>query len=93
MLRFLLVLIAILSGWSIGLGQTSLEGRSTKNAIVVDSVAAEYAWVRKHFPGWRRTVQTLVPEGDRCFDELMLESPSGATETIYFDISSFMRGC
>ena len=49
---------------------------------------AEYAWLAKHFPGFKRKTQALVqaPHG-RFFDMIEIELATGERRNFYFDIS------
>ncbi|SOC04562.1 hypothetical protein SAMN05877809_103211 [Rhodobacter sp. JA431] len=64
-------------------------GTSPASAIPASSVAAEYAYVSAHFPGWQVQTQGLMmqPSG-RAVDVLTLEK-AGENRDLYFDISSF----
>jgi hypothetical protein len=71
------------------------DGRSFETAVVIEAsteaegVRAEYAYVRRAYPGWTSAQQALLHHGQRNYDMLTLVSPSGETKQIYFDITSF----
>ena len=70
-------------------------GLAIERAIVIqasntrDGIAAEYAYVGRTYPGWRRTRQALLTRGDRRYDVLTIVSPSGETRDVFFDITNF----
>lgn len=55
----------------------------------VEGVPKEYEYLRRHYPGWRRTMQALLRHEGRTYDRLTIVSPAGETKDIYFDITSF----
>ena len=65
------------------------DGLSTEKAIIVDSIAAEYQWVRENCPGFAPEMQALQQINGKPFDVLTVRSASGESRTIYFDISAF----
>lgn len=72
------------------------DGASMATAIVIDAaneadgVAAEYAWLREHFPGARVVNQSLLtPAGDHVYDAIEFTARDGTKHTVYFDISRF----
>lgn len=71
------------------------DGSSYKNAIIIhektetNGVAAEYAWLRKHYPGYRFKEQAMVYDHRKPYDILTIVTNSGAQKEIYFDISAF----
>ena len=72
------------------------DGASMATAIVIDArneadgVAAEYAWLREHFPGAHGVNQSLLtPAGGRVYDALEFTARDGTKHTVYFDISRF----
>jgi len=66
-----------------------VDGTSPETGIAVADVSDEYAWVAAHLPGARLVSQAMGRRGDRPFDILTLQLPSGALQEIYFDISAF----
>lgn len=70
------------------------DGLSREGAIRIvqggsaEGVASQYEWLRTHYPGWRRTKQALLRHEGRVYDRLTIESPSGETRRIYFDITA-----
>jgi hypothetical protein len=72
------------------------DGTSMATAVVIDAaneadgVAAEYAWLREHFPGAHGVNQSLLtPAGGRIYDALEFTARDGTKHTVYFDISRF----
>lgn len=73
------------------LGNEPPAGSSRETAIVVDSVAAEYTWIRQNFWDLKPGNQNTTQVDGRCFDIIELQDASGSVvRTIYFDITSFM---
>jgi hypothetical protein len=74
---------------------SSQEGTSYETAIVIKEksetagVAAEYKWIREHYPGSRNKGQGLQTVKGKSYDVLTIETAGGETKTIYFDISNF----
>jgi hypothetical protein len=74
---------------------TGGDGASAKTAVVIqnaenaiEGVAAEYAWIKKHRPGWKVEGQMLVNRGNRTYDVIII-SKAGIKREIYFDITDF----
>jgi hypothetical protein len=72
------------------------DGLSRENAVVIltqghaSGVASEYAWLRKHYPGGKRTTQSVTqPIDGRRYDVLTVETAEGRTLEIWFDITAF----
>lgn len=65
------------------------DGSSPQAAIPVDSVAAEYAWLREHLPGFRLATQALIEFEGRPLDALTLRTEAGEERQIFFEIASF----
>ena len=55
-----------------------------------DGVAAEYAYIREHFPGCRPTSQALLRDKDRSYDAIKLDGPNCATKDVLFDITDWI---
>jgi hypothetical protein len=72
-----------------GLGGGHLDGSSVEKAIVVRSVGAEYAWMRRHFPGFQLGRQSLQEIDGKPYDVLTCRNHQGEERTVYFDISEF----
>jgi hypothetical protein len=53
------------------------------------SIPAEYAWVRKYYPGSKVEMQALGKCDGAPVDELYIRDSDGKRVTLYFDISSF----
>jgi hypothetical protein len=65
------------------------DGSSPENAIVVGSVAEEYAWMQRHCAGFRPGMQSLQEIGGKPYDVLTWHNAKGEERTVYFDISGF----
>jgi len=65
------------------------DGLSCATRVVAPSIRAEYAWVRKYYPGAKVEMQALGKCDGAPADELYLRTPEGRHITVYFDISSF----
>jgi hypothetical protein len=65
------------------------DGSSVEKAVVVGSVAEEYAWMRRHCPGFRPREQRLQEIDGKAYDVLIWENDHGEERTVYFDISGF----
>ncbi|HYM61473.1 MAG TPA: hypothetical protein VEZ11_11350 [Thermoanaerobaculia bacterium] len=74
---------------------TEGNGTSCDDLIVIvaanenDGINAETAWMRKHYPGFRRGGQALLQCGDKAADRIDITTAQGESRRIYFDISSF----
>jgi hypothetical protein len=71
------------------------DGNSLAQAVLImgaegetDGVAAEYAWLDQHYPGYIPGDQALVQQGDRLYDILTIRW-KGKTLELYFDITTF----
>lgn len=71
------------------------DGSSFDNAIVIQEksettgVSAEYAWLKKNYPGYSLKSQSLVFHHKKPYDTLDIVTKDGEDKTIYFDISNF----
>jgi len=71
------------------------DGSSAKTAVVITApnedkgVAAEYAWLAKHFPGYATRGQSLVHEDKKIYDTIQFTTKDGKSMTIFFDITGF----
>lgn len=102
MRRFLLSIALCLVAFSApftpalaGITYAGGNGSSIGNAIVIrgatgeiDGIPSEYAWLRRHRPGWRVLEQQLVFHEKRPYDILILRK-GGRTERVHFDISGY----
>lgn len=70
------------------------DGTTFENAVVIHAASdraatsTEYAWLQEHFPGAKKTGQSLRSHGQRVFDVLEAELIDGSTQSFYFDISA-----
>jgi hypothetical protein len=71
------------------------DGRDISTAIVIHAQSEmegadyEYLWLALHRPADAVLLQELIQAPGRTYDAITLLTPSGETETIYFDITSF----
>ncbi len=65
------------------------DGLSIENAIKVNSIDEEYAYVRKNCEGCKRIRQSLLDHKGKPYDALHFQKPNGEEVIYYFDISSF----
>jgi hypothetical protein len=71
------------------------DGLSYETAIVITEtsetkgVAAEYAWLREHYPGAKMNQQSLTTHDGKPYDILNIKTEQGKELDIYFDISNF----
>ncbi|PLX08835.1 MAG: hypothetical protein C0596_05945 [Marinilabiliales bacterium] len=79
------------SAWLSQQNEILLDGAGTsyKKAIKVSSIAEEYEWLAKNYPGYKFIQQSLIFEDGTPYDVLEFELKKGERKKIYFDISSF----
>jgi hypothetical protein len=65
------------------------DGSSFENAIVVNSIKAEYEWLAKNYPGYTMKMQALSQNKKKPYDILYIVTADGVEKSIYFDISKF----
>ena len=71
------------------------DGSSYEKAIVIEEtsetkgVSAEYAWLKKQYPGHKVISQSLSQKGGKPYDILRIETADGTKKEVYFDISNF----
>jgi hypothetical protein len=71
------------------------DGSSMLTAVVIeaknemDGVNYEYLWLGLHHPSDMIVSQSLVQRPEQTYDVVALETPSGQTELVYFDITRF----
>ena len=74
---------------------TGGDGSSLEKAVVIKGgteetgVHAEYEYLDKHFPGYKRGGQSLQHVSGKAYDVLEFTTANGKPKTIYFDISDF----
>jgi PBP1b-binding outer membrane lipoprotein LpoB len=74
---------------------TATDGSSFEKAIVINSgsetagVNAEYAWLKKNYPGYKTKSQRLVYHDKKPYDVITIETADGNSVDVYFDISKF----
>ena len=67
----------------------SRDGSCPAKAIVVASIADEYAWMEQHYPDFQLAIQALQEIDGNPLDVMTLSNDCGETRTVYFDISEF----
>lgn len=74
---------------------SSSEGQNCETAVLIDApneregIAAEYEWIARRFPGYRRLGQSLgACKGFRS-DVVNIETAAGEKRSIVFNIESF----
>ena len=71
------------------------DGSSFEKAIVIDEktetkgIAAEYAWIKKNYPGYKMRSQSLSHKGKKSYDIIHIETADGKLVDLYFDITKF----
>ncbi len=55
----------------------------------LDGVSAEYDWLAQKSPGYKRKFQSLTKCDGKPADKVTVETASGDTVDVYFDISEF----
>jgi hypothetical protein len=65
------------------------DGSLPGKAVIVNSVAEEYAWVQQHCPGYQFQMQSLQEIEGKPYDVLKLENARGEERCVHFDISRF----
>jgi hypothetical protein len=71
------------------------DGSSFETAVVImeetedKGVAAEYAWLKQRYPGYRMKRQSLATHDGKPFDIITIITASGEETSVYFDISRF----
>ena len=65
------------------------DGSSPERAILVASVAEQYAFLKHHYPRFKLEEQTLHRIDGNPYDVLAIFDDSGQKKKIYFDISQF----
>ncbi|HYE01232.1 MAG TPA: hypothetical protein VEH84_17740, partial [Alphaproteobacteria bacterium] len=79
-----------------GLGFGGGRGASPEDAVTITGnpnamtgVQAEYAYLAREFPGYRRVSQGLVAHGGRMYDAMTIETASGERRVVYFDVTEW----
>lgn len=74
---------------------TGGDGSSYEKAIVIaektetTGVDAEYAWLRKNYPGYKVEMQSLNQHDGKPYDILKIKTADGVEMSVYFDISNY----
>lgn len=70
-------------------------GASFDDAVFINEksemtgISAEYKWLAENYPGYKTKSQSLKSNGNRIYDIIEIETATGATVEVYFDISKF----
>ena len=73
------------------------DGTSMENAVVIDErshskgAKAEYKWIDKHYPGYKLKRTSFLYKETQSYDIVYIETKTGESKTIYFDITK-LRG-
>ncbi len=74
----------------------SSAGATVETAIVIPhiadefhGVAAEHAYIAKHFPTWHIEYQTMLEQNDHRYDLIGMIKPDGVKTVLYFDITAW----
>jgi hypothetical protein len=70
-------------------GNRGGDGSSASEAVVVNSIQEEYAWMLRHCPGFTPQMQSLQEIDGQPYDVHTLRNARGEVRTVYFDISRF----
>lgn len=71
------------------------DGTSCATAVVVlggdafSGIAAEYAWLDRRYPGYKKILQRLTTCNDRAADLIRIRTSEGHEVDVFFDISDF----
>ena len=71
------------------------DGSSFSKAIIIEEfsettgVKAEYAWLDKHYAGYKTEKQTLRALNNIPCDIIRIKTPDGQEKDVYFDISNY----
>jgi hypothetical protein len=74
---------------------STVDGTSFEKAVVINStsetagVNAEYAWLKKNYPGYKTKSQRLTYHDKKPYDVISIETADGNAVDVYFDISKF----
>lgn len=74
---------------------SSVEGSSIETAVIIDEntetkgIAAEYKWLQKHYPGYKKKSQSLLHKNGIPYDIITIKTANGKQKQIYFNISNF----
>jgi hypothetical protein len=55
----------------------------------LEGVSAEYDWLAQKSPGYKRKFQSLTKCAGQAADKVTIQTASGDTVDVYFDISNF----
>ena len=98
-LRILFIMVCISDGFD-ALANPQItyaggDGSSLEKAIIIKGateatgVHAEYEYLAKHYPGYKRGRQSLSSNKGRAYDVLEFTTADGRKMVIFFDITEF----
>ncbi len=67
------------------------DGLSYENAVVVNSVEAEYDWLEIHYPGFELIEQGVHLHEGKPYDVVAIFPMDEGEVSIHFDISAFYK--
>lgn len=85
----LIILLLVSCGSANNISQVNRDGSSFEKAIIVNSVAAEYEYIRKVCTGCQLISQSLTTSNGKPHDVIRVKKPNGESISYYFDISKF----
>ena len=71
------------------------DGSTLEKAVVIKGgneetgVRAEYTYLDRHFPGYKRGGQSVSSHDKRTYDTLDFTTAKGEKKTVFFDITDF----
>jgi hypothetical protein len=80
---------------SINSGVVARDGSSMEKAVIIQAkneragISAENEWIEKNYPGYFKTMQSLIFNKKRPYDIINIENSEGSTKSIYFNITEF----
>jgi hypothetical protein len=102
LIRFALAVFLGCAGASLwakppGISYAGGDGSSLEKAIIINGatseetgVRAEYDYIGKHYPGYKRGNQGLLNSKGKAFDMIEFTTAGGKKMAIYFDITAFL---
>ena len=71
------------------------KGSSIENAVEIkatnssEGIRAEYEWISKRHPEFKRESQALIDHDPKFYDKIEITTKDGTKRTYYFDVTSF----
>lgn len=60
-----------------------------KGATELTGIPAEYGWLAKQYPGYRKLDQSTIEQNQRLYDVIRFTTREGIQKNVYFDITEF----